>query len=325
MSPATVSRALANSPLVNERTRQRVWDVAERLRFTPNRLASSLRRGATLAVGMVVPDVATRFYAAALKGVQDVIQDAGYHVLVVNTERDALRERAALDSLRAHQVDGLIVATSGGYVDMGVPAVFFDNVPVDVHAPAILLDNAGGVMQLVEHVARVHGHGRIAYIGPPDTVGTGAPGGPHGAGRERLEAFRAAVGRCGLALPPEYVRLGPHADWDASGQRLAAELLALAEPPTAIVAGADLFAVGALRGARAAGRAVPGDVALVSFDEPEFADLLEPSVTALDRHDRQLGRRAAELLLDALRGGMSAEIARVPLALTARRSCGCGA
>ena len=128
VSQATVSRALADSPLVNEQTRRRVWEVAERLRFQPNRLASSLRRGATMAIGLVVPDVAAAFYATALKGVQEVVEMAGYHVLVVNTERDARREREALVSLRSHQVDGVIVATSGGYEGIGVPAVFIDNV-----------------------------------------------------------------------------------------------------------------------------------------------------------------------------------------------------
>jgi DNA-binding LacI/PurR family transcriptional regulator len=304
VSPATVSRALANSPLVNERTRQRVWEVAERLRFRPNRLASSLRRGATLAVGVVVPDVAARFYAAALKGVHDVVEAAGYHVLVVNTERDARREREALDFLRAYQVDGLVVATSGGYGDMGVPTVFFDNAAPEASA-AVLLDNEDGIFQLVWHLATVHGHERIAYVGLPASPG---------AGRERLEGFRAAVGRCGLALPPQYVALGT-SDWERDGRDLTAALLALEEPPTAIVAGADLFAIGALRAAR--------EVALVSFDEPEFADLLEPSVTSLDRHDRQLGRRAAELLLEVLGGGAPAGIERVPLSLTVRRSCGC--
>ena len=324
VSQATVSRALADSPLVNEQTRRRVWEVAERLRFQPNRLASSLRRGATMAIGLVVPDVATTFYATALKGVQEVVEAAGYHVLVVNTERDARREHEALASLRAHQVDGVIVATSGGYEAIGVPAVFIDNVPAAPGAVAVALDNAAGVALLVEHLAAVHGQRRIAYVGPPETVGSGGSG-AEGVGRERLEAFRAAIGRAGLALPPEYVRLAGHADWEQVARALTAELLALREPPGAIVAGADLLALGVLRGLRDGGRRVPDDVALVSFDEPVFADLLDPPMTSLDRHDRAIGRRAARLLLDALTGVAVSEatVERVALTLHARRSCGC--
>ena len=323
VSQATVSRALADSPLVNEHTRRRVWEVAERLHFQPNRLASSLRRGATMAVGLIVPDVAAAFYATALKGVQETVEAAGYHVLVVNTERDARRERVALDSLRAHQVDGVIVATSGGFEDIGVPAVFMDNVPESA-AASVALDNAGGIALLVEHLAETHAHRRIAYIGPPESVGLGAAGAT-GAGRERLEAFRAAVGRRDLALPPEYVRLSGHADWEGFARAVTAELLALPVPPTAIVAGIDLLALGVLRGLRDAGRAVPADVALVSFDEPMCADLLDPPVTSLDRHDRELGRRAGRLLLEALGGGAveMPALERVALTLHARSSCGC--
>jgi DNA-binding LacI/PurR family transcriptional regulator len=325
VSQATASRALAGSPLVNPRTRQRVWEVAERLQFQPNRLARSLRSGATMAVGLIVPDVGAAFYASALKSAQDVLEAAGYHVLVLNTGRAAAREREALRTLRAHQVDGLLVATSGGYEDIGVPAVFFDNVPAQPGAGAVAMDNDAGVRLLVEHLAGVHGHERIAYFGPPEAVGTGATDVLQGTGRERLEAFRAAVGRAGLPLPPEYVRTGAPASPEADGRVVARELMALERPPTAILGGTDELATGLLRGLREGGVRVPADVALVSFDEPVSADLLDPPLTSLDRHDRQLGRLAAEALLRTLRGEAAAMgTLRVPAALNVRRSCGCG-
>jgi LacI family transcriptional regulator len=322
VSQATASRALAGSPLVNPNTRQRVWDVAERLHFQPNRLARSLRSGATMAVGLVVPDVGAAFYASALKSAQDVLEAAGYHVLVLNTGRSPEREREALQTLRAHQVDGLLVATSGGYEEIGVPAVFFDNVPPHPGAGAVAMDNEAGIRLLIDHLVSVHGHERIAYLGPPESLGTGAL---QGTGRERLEAFRAAVGRAGLPLPPEYVRTSEPALSEESGRAAARELMALAQPPTAIVGGTDELAVGLLRGLRDAGLKVPADVALVSFDEPGSADLLDPPLTSLDRHDIQLGRLAAEALLRTLRGEAAAMgILRVPAALSVRRSCGCG-
>src|SRR4051794_40758715 len=285
VSQATASRALAGSPLVNANTRQRVWDVAERLHFQPNRLARSLRSGATMAVGLVVPDVGAAFYASALKSAQDVLEAAGYHVLVLNTGRSPEREREALLTLRAHQVDGLLVATSGGYEEIGVPAVFFDNVPSHPGAGAVAMDNEAGVRLLVDHLAHAHGHHRIAYMGPPEAVGTGAADLLQGTGRERLEAFRAAVGRAGLPLPPEYVRTSEPALSEESGRAAARELMALAQPPTAIVGGTDELAIGLLRGLRGAGLKVPADGAPASFGEPGSADLLDPPLTSLDRHD----------------------------------------
>ena len=326
VSRTTASRALSDGPNVSPHARARVWEAAQRLRFEPNHLARSLRRGSTMGVGIVVPDVAIAFYASALKGAQEALEAEGYHVLVVNTERAAGREREALRTLRAHRVDGLIVATSGGYEDIGVPAVFFDNAPADVGAGAVAMENADGIALLVEHLAGVHAHERIAYLGPPDA----APGAPsvHLSARERLDGFRAAMGRAGLPLPPEYVRTSDVALARAVAAEVTAELLALEPRPTAIVAGADTLALGALQGLRDAGLRPPDDLALVSFDEPPSADLLDPPVTSLDRHDRQLGRRAAELLLDALRAPDApppGEIQRVPLTLICRRSCGCAA
>jgi LacI family transcriptional regulator len=323
VSRATASRALGDSPNVSAATRQRVWAAASRLGFEANPLARSLRLGSSMAVGLVVPDVAAAFYAAALKGVQEVLEVAGYHVLVVSSERAASRERAALQTLRAHRVDGVIVASYGGYEDIGVPAAFFDDVPAGAGVGAVALANQEGAALLVEHLVDVHGHRRIAYLGPPDATAEGATPQVF-SGRERLEGFRSAVGRAGVALPPEYVRMvDPLAERDI--RAAAAELLASDPRPTAVIGGTDTLAVAVLAAARDAGLAVPEDLAVVSFDEPAYADLLDPPVTSLDRHDRELGQRAARLLLDAL-GGAPGEpgVVRVPLALQVRRSCGCG-
>lgn len=324
VSRATASRALGESGYVSPATRERVWAAAQRLNFEPNRLARSLRRGSTMAVGLVVPDVANAFYGAALKSAQEVLEGAGYHVLVVNTERTATRERAALRSLRAHQVDGVIVSTYGGYEDIGVPVAFFDDVLPTVGVGSVALANEEGVALLVDHLARDHGHTRIAYIGPPEVAAEGPT--PHVfVGRERLDGFRAAAGRAGVPVPPEYVRLTEPACSQTTARTFARELLALDSPPTAIIGATDTLAIGTLEAARDAGRRVPEDLAVVSFDEPAFAELISPSVTSLDRHDRELGRRAAELLLAALRDGdgRAHELVRVPLALRVRRSCGC--
>jgi LacI family transcriptional regulator len=328
VSPSTASRALGTGTHVSVRTRERVWAAAERLSFQPNQLARSLRRGSTMAVGLVVPDVAAAFYGTVLKGVQEVLEAAGYHVLVVNTGRAAAREREAVRSLRAHQVDGLIIATYGGYEDIGVPVVFFDDVLPDVGVGAIALANAEGVALLVDHLVTVHGQRRIGYVGPPDSSGEGRTPAVFTA-RERLDAFRASAGRAGLPLPPDYIRFADPLD-GATARAAGIELLELGEPPTAVVGGTDTLAMGILQAARACGVRVPEDLAVVSFDEPPYADLLEPPVTSLDRHDREMGRLAAGLLLDALNGtgpaaGVAPGVLRVPLELRIRRSCGCAA
>jgi LacI family transcriptional regulator len=323
VSRATASRALGESPNVSAATRQRVGAAANRLGFEANPHARLLRLGSTMAVGLVVPDVAAAFYAAVLKGVQEVLEPDGYHVLVVSTERAAGRERAALRSLRAHRVDGVIVASHGGYEDIGVPVAFFDDVPAGAGVGAVALANQEGVALLVEHLVEVHGHRRIAYLGPPDTAAEGATP-PVFSGRERLDGFRAAAGRAGVPLPPERVRTIDPQRAERDLRAVAAELLAGDPRPTAVIGATDTLAMAVLAVARATGLRVPEDVAVVSFDEPAYAGLLDPPVTSLDRHDREVGRRAARLLLDALHGEPGApEVLRVPLVLRVRRSCGC--
>jgi LacI family transcriptional regulator len=314
VSTSTASRALRDSPLVNAATRQRVVAAAKLLGFEPDRLARSLRTRASLFVGVVVPDVATVFYSAALKGAQSVFEAAGYQVLVMDSERDPGREAENLRTLLAHRVDGILLATSGGFAAApGVPVVFFDQVASGAAAANVLLDNRGGIELLVAHL-REHGHRRIAFVGAPTGLTSAT---------ERRDAFLALVPGAGK----DDLRFGDAVWSEAGGERAMLEHLARAERPTAVVAASDALAIGALRAIRAAGLDVPRDVALVSFDDPAYGDLLDPPMTALTRHDRELGERAARLLLARLTGGdgdaAGADV-RVPVELIVRRSCGCG-
>jgi DNA-binding LacI/PurR family transcriptional regulator len=166
----------------------------------------------------------------------------------------------------------------------------------------------------VGHLA-APGHARIAYIGGPPTSTSGS---------ERLDGFRAAAAAHGADARAAYVEIAD-AGWSAASAAGAMErLLALADPPTAVVTAGDTLAMGAMGACRAAGLRLPEQMALVSFDDPEFGALLDPPVTALARLDIELGRVAAELLLAGLSGARAEppEV-RLPVELVVRRSCGC--
>jgi DNA-binding LacI/PurR family transcriptional regulator len=269
--------------------------------------------------------VSVASYASAFKGAQAALEAAGYQVLVMNTERRPERERDALRTLYARHVDGVLVATSGGFVEGDVPVVFFDHVLAGQGLGFAAADNQGGLMTLVRHLVEVHGHERIAYLGAPLEAAPGGARMEHGSATERLEAFRFAMGTLRLPVVPEYLAAGDHAWSDSSGGAAARALMELDEPPTAIVAASDTLALGTLRELRRGGLRVPQDVALVSFDDPLDGDLLDPPMTALARHYRELGELGADLLLTALSGGANGTPAelRVPLELIVRRSCGC--
>ena len=314
VAPSTASRALSESPRISDATKRRVRAAARSLGYQPNRIAQSLRLRSGNFVGIVVPDIGVDFYSRFVKGAQDVLQNAGRQVLVLNTEREAARETAALKTLLEHRVSGILLATSGGSAPQPrIPTVFFDNLVPGRGVAHVACANRDGVGILVDHLAG-HGHTRIAYIGGPPTLTSG---------RERLDGFLQAVRR--LGLDDDAVELADAA-WSPGSAAAAMErLLALDEPPTAVVTAGDTIALGAMSACRAAGLRLPDDVALVSFDDPAFGDLLDPPVTALARSDAAMGRLAASLLLHALDGGTlgpPTEV-RLPVELVIRRSCGC--
>ncbi|HET7043858.1 MAG TPA: LacI family DNA-binding transcriptional regulator [Gaiellaceae bacterium] len=316
VAPSTASRALNASPRISETTRRRVNAAALRLGYQPNRIAQSLRARSANFVGIVVPDIGVGFYSRFVKGAQDVLERAGHQVLVMSTEREAERETTALRTLEAHRVGGILLATSAaGVAEPGVPTVFFDNVVPGRGVASVACANRDGIDLLVRHLAG-HGHTRVAYIGGPPTQTSGA---------ERLDGFRRAVRRLALDDRSRYVELGDAVWSPGSGAAALRRLLALEEPPTAVVTSGDTLALGAMSACREAGLRLPGDMALVSFDDPAFGDLLDPPVTALTRPETEMGKLAATLLLQALSPGAAVpptEV-RLPVELVIRRSCGC--
>jgi LacI family transcriptional regulator len=234
----------------------------------------------------------------------------------MNTEREAAREAEALRTLAAHRVHGILLATSGGFESSPrVPVVFFDNLVEGAGAGHVARANREGIAVMVHHLL-AHGHERIAYLGAPPLFTSGV---------ERLDGFHAAMAGAGRPAPPQYVGLGDEVWSVESGRRAGWRLLAVQPRPTALVAASDTLAVGAIHAARDAGLRVPDDLAVISFDDPFFGDLLDPPITALARNERALGELAASLLLHAIqtgRVGPPTEV-RLPEELIVRRSCGC--
>jgi DNA-binding LacI/PurR family transcriptional regulator len=317
VSLSTASRAVRGRGNVSDGSRQRVEAAATRLGYEPDSVARALRTRLSPFVGIVVPDITIPFYGIAVKAAQDVLEDAGFQVLIMNTHRDAERERDALKTLLSNRVQGVLLATYGGYGSaLRVPHVYFANFAAATNAPRVALSNREGIRLLVEHLVD-HGHRRIAYVG-------GLPGSTSGS--ERLAAFSDTMAAAGLA---DQALTGlSDAGWTIeSAQRATHELLALPEPPTAFVAGSDNFALGTMKAIRTAGRRVPDDIALVAFQDPDrVGGLLEPTLTTLASQEQELGARAAALMLGRLRGpelvDATTEV-RLPARLIVGRSCGC--
>jgi LacI family transcriptional regulator len=319
VSVATASRAIRGDA-VGAATRARVLATAKRLGYAPNRLAQSLRAQQSMFVGVIVPDIGHGLFARTVAAAQDVFDRAGYQVLLMNTRRSPEQDGVALRAMLSTNVDGLVFASYGGITaSPPVPTIFFDTVVPGAGDANVAFSNREGIELLVGHLADrsgAHGYNRIAYIGSPLPLTSAV---------ERIEGFLEAMRARALPVRDDYMVMGDELWSPESGTAAMNRLLALDEPPHAVVAASDTFALGAIQAIVQAGLRVPEDVAIVSFDDTYFGGFMEPQLTALKAIHGTVGRTIASLLLQTFEHGRSGESLqiRVPAELIVRHSCGC--
>ncbi len=322
VSIATASRAINGRRYVSDDTRAQVLRAAEQLKFRPSSLARGFRAQRSQIIGMVVPDISSPFYAAALRGAQHVLSRTGYTVLVCDTEEQPQREREALEVLMGQRVAGVILAPVGRELNdfiqtmasRSTALVAIDNRLGEHAVDTVLMDNVGGAIALTSHLVE-HGHRRIGHVAGILSETSGA---------DRLSGYHKALEMAGLPFQQELVAEG---DWtEASGYAQCSRLLELDEPPTALIVASSLMAVGALLALRDRAIDVPARMAVACFDDAPWAPLVEPALTALHRQDYALGATAAELILRQLDHlpSVSGTEHLLPMTVIARRSCGCG-
>ncbi|MFT4178770.1 MAG: LacI family DNA-binding transcriptional regulator [Thermomonas sp.] len=310
VSVATVSRALNGQQNVAEAVRRRVKHVAERLRYTPHHAARSLSSRLTRTIGVVLPELYGEFFSELIFGIDQVAREHGLHLLVSSYHGDPREQGDALRSMRG-RVDGLLVMSpyedADGHLADAL-AVLPDAVTISSH-PGVAgrhrvgIDNQAGARAMVAHLAGL-GHRRIAFIAGPE--------GNHEAGK-RLLGYLDAMREL---LPDVVPQVLPGDFREASGERAARDLLA-SGLPDAVFAANDMMALGCLLAFNAAGRSVPGDVALAGFDDVPLARHVPPGLTTMRVDIAALGSDAMHALLQ---GGTVATL-REPR-LVVRASCG---
>ncbi|MBD9494140.1 LacI family DNA-binding transcriptional regulator [Ensifer sp. ENS01] len=318
VSVATVSRALSGSSLVTDETRQRINALARELNYRPNVSARNLRTRRSMSVLLVVRDVGNPFYLEILKGVEATAREAGYAVLMGNTENDPDREVEYFNMLRDGHADGMILMTGklpppepGESADLShLPVVIALEMIEGSGFPHVQIDNVAAAEAAVDHLIAL-GHRRIAHIAGPL---------PEVMALRRRDGYRAAMKAAGLAVPEGYEVRGDYLL--ESGEACASDLFALPEPPTAIFAANDEMAYGAIHALRRLGREVPGDVSVVGFDDLYLSKAFYPPLTTVSQPRADIGRTAMSQLLNVLSDGdVAAEPAIVlPTTLNIRGS-----
>jgi LacI family transcriptional regulator len=316
---ATASRALnpATRKLVKAETARRVIDVAETLGYRPNPIARGLKTSKSGTVGLVIPDLTNPLFPPIVRGIEAVLEPAGFSGLIVNTDNDPGRERAQIEVLRSRQVEGLIVATARVKHPLleqlhreGVVMVMVNRRPDGVDVPSITPDDAAGIALAVRHLADL-GHRRIAHVAGPADTSTGVT---------RATSFRSAVHDLGLDEDPALVTSVPQ--WsEAAGADGLRRLLDADLGFTAIVAGNDLIALGCYDVFSERGISCPDDMSVVGFNDMPFLDKLNPPLTSIAIPHQQIGAGASQLLLDAIaEPHRPARSVLLPLALVVRGS-----
>ena len=297
VTPTTVSRALNDKPDISPATKARILAIAEEMGYVPSTLARNLATQRTHTIGLAVRTIADMWVAEVVPAIEDGLREAGYGVFLSTHYLNAERERQAVEAFRSRQVEGIIVISSvqrGGYLSLqqewGVPIVLISPLMDTTYPYTVLSDGEGGARLATEHLISL-GHRRIGYIGVPHWVIRA---------QDRLEGYRHTLQEYGIPYERSLVVPGDaHQEGGYQGIR---NLLALAQPPTAVVCFNDLTAIGVLRGAHAAGLHVPDDLSIIGFDDVPMAQYVEPPLSTVRQDTYGLGHKALTMLLDLIAG-----------------------
>jgi DNA-binding LacI/PurR family transcriptional regulator len=322
VSQSTVSRVLnptsATAVSISEETKQSVFDAVKQLGYYPNLAAQSLRGQKTMLIAMMIADISNPYYHVMVRSVQDVARKHNYDVLIANSDHDPQSERHFFEGIIRRPVDGVII-TPYHITDDDI-ASLIERTGVSLvavgrhfHHPAVDMvwaDDEKATYEATRWLIRQRKHKKIAYISVP---------GAHPSER-RVRGFHRAMREAQLTVPSVYIEAGDFTP--EAGERAMRRLLRLPSPPTAVIACNDLMALGCLEAAEAAGFEVPGDVAVVGFDNIPETMRVMPKLTTIAQYPREMGERLATALFERIEGVATgpARSFEVPCTLVVRES-----
>jgi len=299
VSTATVSHVINSTSYVSPELRRRVLEAVRELGYQPSALARSLRTKQTKTVGIVIPDITNPFFADVVRGAEDMLLQEGYTLIIGNSDGEARKEEQYYRAFCSKQIDGLLMVVAPAeqapeYLRNhncdALPVVYLDRSYRGLRGDGVLADNRGGSYDAVCHLL-AQGHRRVAIItGPPQLQNA----------RMRLDGYKQALEQYQVEVEGVLVREGR---FDVtSGYEQTKALLSLENRPTGLFVSNALMTMGSLRALLEAGVRCPEQIALVSFDDIFWFDLLRPSISAVVQPSYDLGAKAAELLLKRFSG-----------------------
>ncbi len=322
VSAGTVSNVINGVPGVSEAARQKVLAAVEALKYRPNLIARSLRTNRTHTLGIVVPDITIPFFPKIIRGAESAAREAGYFLLVLDSENDYTREAAMLELLRSQRSEGTLLVAAGGHewtddaaaaVISQAPLVCLDRLPEGLAVDSVCVDDARAAAMAVSHLVE-RGHREIAVATGPLTLRNE---------QARLRGYRTAMQHHGLPVRERMVWQGGFQPVEIDRVCQEGMLSGRNERPTAVFATNGVTGMGALKSLVALGLETPRDFAFVCFDELNAEEIFRPGITTVVQPAFDIGARAVQVLLRRIRSGgeeRRLEKVRLPATLVVRES-----
>lgn len=295
ISPSTVSRALKDHPDISSKTKLAVNALAEKLNYQPNIVALNLRQKKTFTVGVIIPELVHFFFSTVISGIEDVAYQAGYSVILAQSNESYEREKTDIKALFNSRVDGMLMSISRetknfehieSVINKGVPVVFYDRTYNTTLCSNVIVDDYIGAKEAVSHLID-QGYRKVAFLeGSPGLIITA----------DRKRGYTDAIKEHGLEVKDAYIQECVTGSLE-EGKRATKKLLSMPQPPDAVFAANDLMAAGAIQSIKESGLRIPQDVGVVGFSNWSFGSLIDPSLTTVDQPGFEMGQEAARLLI----------------------------
>ncbi len=319
VAPITVSRVINHSGYFSAETRLHVEAAINQLGYMPNTLARSLRSRRTNTLALVLTDITNPFWTTVVRGVEDVASEAGFNLILCNTDESEAKQEQYLNMLLQKRVDGVLLVpvrcTSQPVhfiQSQNVPLVILDRHIPGVEVDSVRGDSEGGGYALVQLLLSL-GHRQIAMLSGPQGVSSAD---------DRVTGYQKAMAQAGLDHQNELVFYGEFTQ--QSGYKMMQSALAVKPRPTAIFAGNNFITIGSFKAVRDAGLRVPEDIALVGFDDLPVTLIIDPFFTVASQPAYEMGKQATELILARVTGQAPSECQEniLPTEIIIRRSSG---
>ncbi|RYU95081.1 LacI family DNA-binding transcriptional regulator [Emticicia agri] len=295
ISPSTVSRALNNSTEINENTRQEILRVANELDYRPNFLAQSLNRGETHTIGVIIPDIQRPFFAGVVAGIQKVATEAGYRVMICQSNESHHTETLNVQALVTSRVDGLLISHSKEtnsfehvklQLKKGLPIVHFDRVCNEVDTAKVIQEDFSGGFALIEHLIS-QGYKRIAILaGPADLL----------ISKTRIDGYKAALEKHGIEVDEDLIY---HSNFSKEESVKALDYwLSLPQKPDSIFTIHYANGIEMIMALKERNVRIPEEIGIVAFGDELIASLIEPSLTTFHQFPFKIGETAAGILIE---------------------------